>query len=189
MKKIDKIILASASPRRAELLRPICDELVINPLNVEEKYGATTPEEIVKQLSIVKLGDLPNVYRDTLVVASDTIVWYDGKIYGKPKTAERATSMLKELSSHTHSVYTGYSVAYRGEIVTGYDKCDIIFKQLSDGDISEYVATGSPLDKAGAYGVQDGVVVESFEGDINTIIGLPVDKVIKVCEELKKKWQ
>lgn len=186
---IDEIMLASGSPRRADLLRARCEKLLINPLNVEEIYTASTPNGIVQELSIAKLGDLPSRYPDTLVVASDTIVWYDGRIYGKPKTQQRATSMLKELSGHSHSVYTGYAVAYHGEIVTGYDWCEIVFKELSEKDIADYVATGSPLDKAGAYGVQDGVVVESFVGDIDTIIGLPVDKVIKVCEELKSKWQ
>lgn len=180
----DRIVLASQSPRRAELLRDKCRELLIIPQNVDEVTSATDPKNIVKNLSQLKLGDLPREHYEDLVIASDTIVWYNGKVYGKPKDSEDAVRMLKELANNTHKVYTGFSVAYRGMVVTDYDECDILFKDLTEDEIVDYVESGSPLDKAGAYGVQDGVVVKEWTGDIDTIIGLPVKKVIKVCEEL-----
>ena len=108
----------------------------------------------------------------------------DGKVYGKPKDSQDAFKMLKELSGKCHQVYSGYAVAYNGKIKVGFDKSDIIFKNLTDKVIWDYVNTGSPLDKAGAYGIQDGVVVDSYTGDINTIIGMPVDKILNVCKEL-----
>ena len=92
--------------------------------------------------------------------------------------------MLKELSGNCHQVYSGFAVSYKGKVVAGYDKSDIIFKNLSDNVINSYIQNYCPLDKAGSYGIQDGVVVESFSGDINTVIGLPVDKILKVCKEL-----
>ena len=180
----ERLVLASASPRRKELLEIKCRELIILPQNVDEVYLSTEPREIVMELSKIKLGGLPDEYFDDLVIASDTIVWYDGECYGKPKDDEDAKIMLEKLSGHEHQVYTGFSVAYKGRVITGYDCCDIMFKNLSSIDILNYVATGSPLDKAGAYGVQDGIVVESFKGNIDTIVGLPVDKVMWTCEEL-----
>lgn len=179
-----RLILASKSPRRYDLLSPHFAETLVVVADVEEKYNSQEPDKIVQELARLKLSDLPQKYFDDIVVAGDTIVWYEGKLFGKPKDKADAFAMLKELSSKCHQVYSGYAVAYKGKVVVGCDKCDIIFKNLSDSVISEYIESGSPMDKAGSYGVQDGVVVDSFKGDINTIIGLPLDKILKVCKEL-----
>ena len=180
----DKLILASASPRRQELLADKCKKLIVLPQDVDEVFTCTLPREIVMELSRLKLGDLPSIYPDDLVIASDTIVWYDDRCYGKPSDRDDARTMLEQLSGNQHEVYTGFSVSYKGRIITGYDCCEITFKSLTDDDIEEYINTGSPLDKAGAYGIQDGIVVDSFTGNMDTIVGLPVDKVMWTCEEL-----
>lgn len=184
MKINKRLILASKSPRRYELLNPYFDKTEIVTKDVKEEYLATTPAEIVVELAKLKLADLPKIYPNDIVIAGDTIVWFKTKVYGKPKDRQDAFRMLKELSGNCHQVYSGFAVAYKGQVVTGYDKSDIIFKCLSDEMIENYINSGSPLDKAGSYGVQDGVVVERFSGDINTIIGLPLDKILSVCKEL-----
>lgn len=179
-----KLILASKSPRRYDLLSPHFLQTQVVTKNVEECCSETSPDKIVQKLSKLKLADLYKKYPNDIVVAGDTIVWFDGKVYGKPKDEKDAFKMLKELSGNCHQVYSGFAVSYKGKVVAGYDKSDIIFKNLSDNVINSYIQNYCPLDKAGSYGIQDGVVVESFSGDINTVIGLPVDKILKVCKEL-----
>lgn len=179
-----RLILASKSPRRYQLLSPYFADTQVVVQDVEEKYFSKAPEEIVKELSKLKLGDLPQKYFDDFVVSGDTIVWLDGKVLGKPSDEAQAFSMLAELSGKHHKVYSGFAVAYKGDIVVGVDFADILFKNLTDDIIWDYIKSGSPMDKAGAYGIQDGVVVDSFSGDVNTIIGLPVEKILKVCKEL-----
>ena len=179
-----KLILASKSPRRYDLLSPHFLQTQVVTKNVEECCSETSPDKIVQKLSKLKLADLYKEYPNDIVVAGDTIVWFDGKVYGKPKDEKDAFKMLKELSGNCHQVYSGFAVSYKGKVVAGYDKSDIIFKNLSDNVINSYIQNYCPLDKAGSYGIQDGVVVESCSGDINTIIGLPVHKILKVCKEL-----
>lgn len=174
-----RLILASSSPRRAQLLRDKFEELIIMPTDVEERYSSTTPDGIVCELSELKLGDLPCIYTDIPILGADTIVWYNNKVYGKPIDEQQAYLMLKELSGNTHEVYTGYTISYKGRRLTGYEKASVKFKSLDDDDIAAYVEEGSPMDKAGGYGIQDGRVVESYSGDINTIIGLPVDSILR----------
>lgn len=179
-----KLILASKSPRRLELLSPHFKEVFVKTENIAEVYCSTLPQEIVAELAKLKLGSLQKKYPNDIVISGDTIVWFDGKVFGKPKDEQDAFDMLKTLSGKCHQVYSGYAIAFKGKIVVGFDLSNIQFKNLSDQQIWEYIKTGSPLDKAGAYGIQDGVVVESFSGDINTIIGLPLDKILKDCKEL-----
>lgn len=174
-----RLILASSSPRRAQLLRDKFEELIIMPTDVEERYSSTTPDGIVCELSELKLGDLPCIYPDIPILGADTIVWYNNKVYGKPIDEQQAYLMLKELSGNTHEVYTGYTISYKGRRLTGYEKASVKFKSLDDDDIAAYVEDGSPMDKAGGYGIQDGRVVESYSGDINTIVGLPVDSILR----------
>lgn len=179
-----RLILASKSPRRYELLLPYFEQILVDAPCVEEAYSSTAPEDIVKELALCKLADLPSKYQGDIIVTGDTIVWFNGKVYGKPKDADEAAAMLRSLSGNTHQVFSGYCVAYGGRTRCGADKCDVQFKQLTEKQIEDYVLSGSPMDKAGAYGVQDGVVVQSVTGDIDTVIGLPVAQVIKTCKEL-----
>jgi len=121
---------------------------------------------------------------DTLVISSDTLVYYRGKYYGKPHTEERAAEMLRELSGVRHSVYTGVAVRKGDRTIVFYDKAYVRFKDLSEQDIARYIREFHPLDKAGAYGVQDGVVVDSYEGSFSCIMGLPVEKLRDKLREM-----
>ena len=177
-----KIILASNSPRRKQFLGELFDSFEVMPQNVEEKSKYSRPHLIVQELAKIKLGHLPYVYGEDLIISADTIVYKSGKIYGKPKNKAQAVEFLSELSGVKHSVYTGVAVFYKGNITTFYDKSAVYFKQLSDKEIADYVDSGSPMDKAGAYGIQDSEVVESFEGSYSNIVGLPMEKL---KEELK----
>lgn len=179
-----KLILASKSPRRFELLSPHFASVLVKVQNVKEVFASTLPEDIVKELANLKLGVLPKEYPNDLVISGDTIVWHEGKVLGKPKNEQDAFYMLKSLSGKSHQVYSGYAISYKGKVVVGADCCNVKFKNLTDSEIVDYIKTGSPLDKAGAYGIQDGVVVESFSGDLNTVIGLPLNKILKDCKEL-----
>lgn len=181
------IILASNSPRRYELLKRYYDNIIKLPQNVEECYTSSSPSEIVIELSKKKLGNLPISHFDSVVLASDTIVWHNGVVLGKPKDYNEAYSMLSSLSGVEHEVYSGYAVAYRGKILVGYDVAKVVFKNLTSNDIKSYIDTMSPYDKAGAYGIQDGVLVSECVGDINTVIGLPINMVVKTIEEIENE--
>ena len=180
------LILASKSPRRYELLKPHFSSIEIITLNVEEKYFSKSPEKIVEELAKLKLGNLGEKYFDDIVIAGDTIVWFDEKVLGKPKNEEQACEMLKCLTNNYHQVYSGFAISYKGNIIIGHDVSEVKIKKLSSEDIQNYVKTYSPLDKAGAYAIQDGVVVENFIGDLNTIVGMPVQKILNTCEKLVK---
>lgn len=124
---------------------------------------------------------------NALIIAADTVVYMDGKYYLKPSDEADACRMLKELSGRTHFVYTGVAIKVGGECRTFYDKSAVKIKKLSDDEIKSYVSTGSPLDKAGAYGVQDGLVVERFSGSFSNIMGLPVEKLKYETEKFLRR--
>ena len=172
-----KIILASKSPRRKELLGELFESFEVLAQDVEEKHNYTRPDLIVKYLAKIKLGSLPIERKDDLIISADTIVYKDGKIYGKPKDRAQAIEYLNSLNGAKHFVYTGVAICHKGKIVTFYDKSAVYFKKLSDKEIADYVDGGSPMDKAGAYGIQDREVVESFCGSYTNIVGLPMEKL------------
>ena len=119
-----------------------------------------------------------------VLIASDTLVYRNGKYYGKPASREEAREMLRELSGKRHSVYTGVYVAQDGKDMVFYDKATVCFHSLSAADIERYLDEFAPYDKAGAYGIQDGIVVRSYRGSFDTIMGLPTEKLGKVLEEI-----
>ena len=184
-----RIILASKSPRRKELMNTVFDDVQVVTKDEEERCSYARPSKIVTYLATVKMADIDSLYPDACVVSGDTIVYYDGKVYGKPHTKEVARRYLRELSGKRHSVYTGVCVSYHGERVTFYVKSTVKFKSLSDSQIDEYIDVCNPLDKAGAYGIQDKQVVESFSGSYSNIIGLPIENVKEVVEALEKKYE
>lgn len=180
-----KIILASASPRRRELLKQIVKEFEIIPaVGGENADLSLPPEKIVCALAEAKCGEVFEKFPDCLVIGCDTIVYFDGKVLGKPKTEAEAEETLKELSGKTHSVYTGICVRTALKNVTAYDKTVVTFNDLSDKFISSYVSGGSPMDKAGCYGIQDEGVVKSYDGSYTNVVGLPVELVEKVLKEV-----
>ena len=178
-----EVILASQSPRRQELLKEIFPKFKIMPQDVDEHVSETDPIEMVKALAEKKLNNLDKTYKDALIISADTIVWLNGKVYGKPHTIENAIKTLKALSGTIHHVYTGVCIAYKGQKHVFVDEAQIEFRKLQEDEIIEYVNTKKPLDKAGAYGIQDGDMVKRYEGSYSNIMGLPVERL---KEELTK---
>lgn len=182
-----KIILASASPRRKELLKELVKDFEIIPAAGEERADLTAPpEQIVCELASGKCAEVFGKEPDCVVIGCDTIVYFEGRVLGKPKTREEAEKTLKELSGKTHSVYTGVCVRSAAKILSGYERTEVTFNRLSDEFIKSYVEGGSPMDKAGCYGIQDGGVVESYNGSYTNVVGLPVELVEKMLKEVLK---
>ena len=173
------VILASGSPRRRELMEMLkVSDLKIIPAKGEEcpPEGAG-PEETVKALARAKCAEVGALAAagDT-VVAADTIVWFDGKIYGKPHSEQEAFEMLTALSGATHEVYTGVAVLAGGEMHIEAERTLVHFRRIPPEEIRAYIATGEPMDKAGAYGAQGrgAVFVRGIDGDFFNVMGLPL---------------
>lgn len=182
-----KIILASKSPRRKELLSEIVSEFEIVTAECDEALPSDIhPRQGVEMLAVRK-GEavLNRLCGCELVISSDTLVELDGKPLGKPKNDEDACDMLRQLSGRGHNVHTGVAVHYRGKVFSGVDSTAVYFKPLSDEEIESYILSGEPKDKAGSYGIQGlgGRFVERYEGRFDTVVGLSV----KLTEELINK--
>ena len=180
-----KVLLCSASPRRKELLSKVVSCFDVTVSGADEHSCYLRPHLRVMDLAKRKGESVP--LNDRIVLASDTLVYRKGKYYGKPKDRAEAIAMLHELSGVWHSVYTGVYIASAGEETLFYDRAEVLFRSLSDKEIEDYVDQYAPLDKAGAYGVQDGVVVKKYKGSFDTIMGLPTEKLGVVLERLGVK--
>jgi len=194
-----EIILASASPRRRELLAQIGLQFRVLPGNAEENVKSADPAEMVKELSALKASQAYESLSDrekaeSIVIGADTVVSQDGQILGKPGSEERAVRMLSSLQGRTHHVYTGVTLIWQEERqMGGFDKKSRTFFEdtlvtmypMSAEEIEAYVSTGEPMDKAGAYGIQGGCAawIQRIEGDYNNVVGLPVGRLY---QELKK---
>ena len=192
-----KIILASASPRRRELLTQIGLDFQVVVSNVEEKVTATAPAAVVEELSAQKAEGVLQMLgeqQECLIIGSDTIVAVDGQILGKPKDAEDAKRMLGMLQGRAHEVYTGVTVLkvkgdgvqdVQVECSTFHECTKVLFFTMSDEEIGTYVATKDPLDKAGAYGIQGFCAryIQGIEGDYNNVVGLPVGRLYQVIKD------
>ena len=183
-------ILASASPRRKELLAELITGFDVIPACGEEQADASlSPEDLVRVLATQKAAEvaaLP-VSKGKAVLGSDTVVALDGEVLGKPRDEQDAARMLRALSGRTHEVFTGVCIIYpKGHTVskiTGVACTKVHFLTLTEEKIRSYVATGSPMDKAGAYGIQDGALVEKIDGSFSNVVGLPLE----LCKELIEK--
>ena len=182
------VILASASPRRKELMQLICPSFRVIPADCGEAVPeAMNAADVPAFLSYQKCKCIADVYQKAVVIGCDTVVTTaDGEILGKPKDTEDAKRMLKLLSSRVHTVDTGVSVCYNGKTETFTETTKVWFKELSDEEIDDYIATGEPMDKAGAYGIQgEGtLLVEKIEGDFFNVVGLPVSKLAGKLHEM-----
>lgn len=183
-----QVILASASPRRKALLEQIGIEPLVRPADFAEA-GGTASEAHAVALANAKGKCLAcaEQYGDELpVVAADTIVVIDNAILGKPQDEEAAKAMLTRLSGRTHQVMTGVAVRYKGQLLNDVCITDVTFRKLSAAEINAYVATGEPLDKAGAYGIQGrgAVLVEKIAGCYNNVVGLPLTVVYLMLEKI-----
>lgn len=183
-----KIILASASPRRKELLETADISFEICVADVDESIPeGTAPRDAAMLTASKKAAAVSEIHPDSVVIGADTIVVADDMILGKPKNAEDAEKMLRLLSGREHLVITGVCLAQGCEKTVFEKTSKVRFYELSDAEIKAYVATGEPMDKAGAYGIQGKgcVLVESIEGDYFNIVGLPVAATVKELKKLK----
>jgi len=206
-----RIILASASPRRRELLHQVGLAPEIVPSHVEEVVTGSLPAEVVMELSAQKAEDVaaglsnpaeledvaagcpaPARGEEIVVIGADTVVAADGRILGKPKSVEEARQMIGMLQGRKHQVYTGVTMIFLGrkERVCFAEETDVLVYPMDREQIDRYVATGEPMDKAGAYGIQGRFAahIQGIAGDYNNVVGLPVGRV---CQELMKRglWQ
>ena len=193
-----QIILASQSPRRRELLgRMGIENFLVRPAQGEEIFDPTlTPAQLVESLSRQKAEEISaGAGPEDLIIAADTVVSIDGRVLGKPRdpedaaamraalsSQEEAFSMLSTLSGREHTVYTGVTVRRGGETVTEHEATAVRFRPLTEEEIADYVATGEPMDKAGAYGIQDygALLVEGISGDYFNVVGLPVCRLGRI---------
>ncbi len=186
MKK--KIILASGSKRRKDLLTKAKVVFEVYPANYEEDMTLKLlPRELVAHLSLGKASAVARVHERAIIIAADTVVVLGSELLGKPKDYADAKAMLQKLSGKKHTVFTGYVIldSESGKKVSRVVETAVYFKSLSKTAIDVYVASGSPLDKAGSYGIQDEAAqfVEKIEGDYHNVIGLPIASLL---EDLKK---
>lgn len=208
-----RIILGSASPRRRELLEQIGISFEVRVSDKEEVYHSLIPEEIVKELALSKAENVAddlrekqeqvkqisfdkknNVLLDTIVIGADTIVVSDGSILGKPKDEADAVRMIRSLQGRSHKVYTGVAIldyddeGKRKSVVHAVET-EVFVNPMSDEEIREYDATGEPLDKAGAYGIQGrfAAYIERIDGDYYNVVGLPVSYVYRQLKEIAEK--
>ena len=190
-----EIILASASPRRKELLERAGLSFIILPAGGEEVITKTDPAEIVEELSYQKALEIKNLkageepQKEFLIIGADTIVAMDGKVLGKPKDEEDAVKTLLSLQGRVHQVYTGVSLFWgKGTDFTEYsfhEKTDVEFYPVTEEKIRAYVKTGEPSDKAGSYAIQGrwGIYVKGIRGDYNNVVGLPVPRLFYELEK------
>ena len=184
-----KMILASRSPRRKKILTEMGYEFESIVADVDENIiQDESPEEHVMRLSAAKAEKVAIDYPDDLVIGADTAVVLDGVIMGKPESEDDAFEMLRKLSGKTHTVFTGITVMISNEDIkkTDHDRTNVIFNRLKDDEIREYVESGEPLDKAGSYGIQGmgSFLVKKYDGELDTVIGLPSKKLEKMREEV-----
>ncbi len=179
-----EIILASNSPRRKELLEGQNIKFKVIPARKEEVI--LTNKSVYALTEILAENKAREVFEKHggIVLGADTVVSYNGKIYGKPKDKNDAIQTLNLLSNKTHEVVTGFSILSKSFKYTSHEVTKVTFNNLSDELINNYVNTGSPLDKAGSYGIQDGFdLVKSIDGSLSNVIGLPVERIVKILKE------
>lgn len=185
--KFRRIVLASCSPRRRELLGQVGIEFDIAVSNVEEVITKILPQEVVCELSAQKAGAVYESIKDRnglLVIGADTVVSANNKILGKPKDADDAFAMIKLLQNGEHSVFTGVTLIVDGVCHTFAEETKVKVYPMTDEQIRSYIETGEPMDKAGAYGIQGlfAAYVEGIDGDYNNVVGLPIGRI---CNRLR----
>lgn len=194
MKQQIPMILASASPRRSELLKQAGFTFTVIPSNAEEIITADSPSKIVEDLALLKANDVYQSIKkeygkdDFMVIGADTIVYYDKEILGKPENEQEAFDMLKMLSDRTHQVYTGIAIIKRVDgakhITLLNERTDVTFYPINDYELRDYIATKDPLDKAGSYGIQGpfAIHIKEIKGDYNNVVGLPIAKLYQTLK-------
>lgn len=182
-----RLVLASASPRRKELLGRIVPSFDCIPAFVDEEIDPDLkPREAVQELALRKAQAVSEKEQPAFVIGADTIVVFEEDIFGKPKDRDEAYRMLKRLSGNTHSVYTGVAVVYGNKQEVFFEETKVTFWDLADGDIDHYISTGEPFDKAGAYGIQGfgATLVKGIEGDFFNVVGLPIARLYRTLKKM-----
>ena len=183
-----RIVLASGSPRRREIMEKYNIDLIVEKSNVDENINrGETPEQVSMTLSLIKALDVSNRFPKDIVIGADTIVVVDGKILGKPKGKEDAYDMLNILSGRIHEVITGVALikADMNIKIIDYEKTRVKFRKLTDDMIYRYIGTNEPFDKAGAYAIQGvgQILVENIDGCFFNVVGLPLTKIDKLLSK------
>lgn len=182
-----KLILASGSPRRKEILAAAGIDFTVRTADVDETLPEGTPAREGVRLLAVRKGDAVarTLGDETPILSADTLVELDGKKLGKPKDQEDAAHMLRALSGRAHAVHTGIAVHYRGETRSAVATTTVRFRTLTEEEIRAYVESGEPMDKAGAYAIQGlgGALVEGYDGDLDTVVGLSMRTVKSLLAE------
>lgn len=177
------IVLASASPRRQELLRQVGVSFRVIPSQVDEQVDEPMqPGALVEHLALAKARDVAAREAGALVLGSDTIVVVDEQVLGKPKDRADAIAMLKQLSGRSHQVMTGVALVTAERELVGHEVTTVRFRTLEPGEIERYVDSGEPMDKAGAYGIQGraAAMISAIEGDYFTVVGLPLCRTVSM---------
>jgi septum formation protein len=187
--KVKQIVLASASPRRSELLNTLGVDFVVEPSHVVEKpFAEEAPPDYIMRIARAKAVEVAGRRADGLVVGADTVVVLDGKILGKPSDEQDARRMLRLLSGKWHAVMTGVALydLESGKEAVDYAKTLVRFAQLSDAEIDWYVGTGEPMDKAGSYGIQGlaSIFVDEIAGNYHNVVGLPIPLVYRLARQV-----
>lgn len=183
-----KIILASASPRRQELLNSIGVDYIVQSEPVDETFDQSLPRPLAtEQIALKKAMAVKS--QEMMVLGADTIVVFDDEVLGKPHDRQTAFTMLRKLAGEIHDVITAVALVYQGEPLVFHDITHVTFKELTDDQINAYIEKYQPFDKAGAYGLQDfsdeDTFIEEISGDPSTVIGLPLQKLKKIFKELE----
>ena len=187
-----KIILASASPRRREIMTQAGYEFEVMVSHKEEFYTSTKPDEIVKELALLKSDDIANQInqKNVVIIGADTVVAYAGKILGKPKTKEEAFEMIHDFQGDKHQVYTGIAIIEFDEngnkkVTNEAVKTDVYVNTMAEEEIWAYIERDNVLDKAGSYGIQSGFAchIEKIEGDYFNVVGLPISRIYELLKK------
>ncbi len=178
-----RLVLASASPRRREILSHVGLDFDVVVTDADEKNNL--PEdvgELVRELAKRKAAACT---ANGIIIACDTVVCLDGKVLTKPEDADDAARMLRALSANTHQVYSGLCVTDGEKVITSHTVTEVKMRKLTEDEIAAYIATGEPLDKAGAYGIQDlgGIFVERIDGDYYNVVGLPLESLCRILKD------
>jgi len=186
-----RVVLASQSPRRRELLNLIGIAHEVRPADIDETFLAgETPAGHCERLARGKVTALA-LDGDVVTIGSDTIVVVDGDVLGKPRDRAHAIDMLRRLSGREHVVMTGVAVGWRGRVVSGVEEVGVRFRAIGDEEIARYIDTGEPMDKAGAYGIQGygATIVERVNGDYFAVMGLALGRLIALCREVGLRYR
>jgi septum formation protein len=189
---VPRVVLASSSPRRRELLTLIGIRHEVRPADIDERVlPGEAPAVYAERLAREKAVAAGAKEADALTIGADTIVVIDDRILGKPRDVADAHRMLELLDGRTHTVYTAVAVARGAQIVSGVEHVAVTFRALEDGEIGRYIATGEPMDKAGAYGIQGygATIVERIDGDYFAVMGLALGRLVGLMRRLGARYE